>query len=75
VGFVDDVNLIAWGRSTEGNCRNLALLHERCLRWAQCYGVCFEPSKYDLIHLTRHPRKFDITQGIQLGDVYREPSL
>jgi hypothetical protein len=31
IGFVDDVNALAFGKTTEDNCRTLQGLHERCL--------------------------------------------
>jgi Reverse transcriptase (RNA-dependent DNA polymerase)/Endonuclease-reverse transcriptase len=74
IGFMDDANLLAWGHSTEINCANLALLHERCLKWAQRFGVKFEPSKYELMHFTRQPAKFNIRCCIRLGDIVKEPS-
>ena len=29
-GFVDDINLVAWGTSAADNCRRLTAAHERC---------------------------------------------
>ena len=31
VGFADDINMLAYSRSTEGNCRILEAAHTRCL--------------------------------------------
>jgi hypothetical protein len=52
-GFVDDVNALAFGRSTEENCRTLQTVHERCLEWARRHGASFAPEKYILVHLTK----------------------
>lgn len=38
-GPVDDVHLIAYGISTETNCRTLESVHQICLRWAQMRKV------------------------------------
>ncbi len=34
IGFMDDVNILAYSRSTEGNCRTLERVHAGCLAWA-----------------------------------------
>ena len=60
LGFVDDTNIIVWGRSAEENCRRLDQIHERCLAWARWHGAAFAPKKYKLIHFTRR-KKADIT--------------
>src|SRR5436305_1865960 len=60
LGFVDDTNIIVWGRSAEENCRRLDQIHERCLAWARRHGAAFAPKKYKLIHFTRR-RKADVT--------------
>jgi hypothetical protein len=73
IGFVDDVNLVAWGATTRGNCDNLERLHQRCLEWAGRHGAKFAPEKYELMHLTRHPRKFDMTQTLRIGGTVKEP--
>jgi reverse transcriptase-like protein len=73
LGFVDDVNLIAWGKTTRGNCNNLERVHERCLEWADRHGAQFAPDKYELMHLTRSPRRFDLDQTLQLGEIVKRP--
>ena len=67
LGFVDDINVLAWGESTECNCAALARIHHWCQEWARKHGVAFAPTKYELIHLTRHPKKFNLGAAISLG--------
>ncbi len=31
IGFIDDLNLLAYSKSTEQNCATLGQIHERCL--------------------------------------------
>jgi hypothetical protein len=52
MGFVDDVNTLAIGKSTKENCRILQAVHERCLDWARKHGASFAPDKYILVHFT-----------------------
>ena len=53
LGFVDDVTLIAWGNSTEDNCKRLTDAHSQCDWWAKRHGAQFAPEKYELMHFTR----------------------
>lgn len=76
-GFVDDVHLLAFSKSTAGNCRILEKAHEICKKWARTHGASFAPQKYELIYLTRRPRKFDLTEMVRLGenDIRPETSI
>lgn len=71
VGFVDDINILTYGSSTERNCRVLSETHKKCLRWAETHGAKFAPEKYEVIHLTKAKKKFNlniapIIEGIQI---------
>ena len=46
----------------------------QCLGWARRHGAKFEPTKYELIHFTRRPKKFDTKQKLRLGGTTREPN-
>jgi hypothetical protein len=73
VGFVDDVNILAYGPTTESNCRKLETIHQKCLQWANRFGQKFAPQKYELIHFTRRRNAFNLAASIQLGSVDLEP--
>ena len=60
IGFADDVNMLAYSRSTERNCRILEAGHARCLLWARRHGMKFAPNKYELIHFTRSRHQFNL---------------
>ena len=60
IGFVDDTNILAYSKSTAQNCRTLGKLHDICMEWARTHGAIFEPSRYELIHLARKPKRFDM---------------
>jgi hypothetical protein len=53
IGFVDDVNPLAFGESTEETCETLEILHECCLKWSDMHGAEFAPTKYTLVHLVK----------------------
>jgi hypothetical protein len=73
-GFVDDTNMLAYSRTTEENCRILERAHTRCLDWAARYGASFAPEKYELIHLSRNPKRFNMQAQLQLGTVTKAPT-
>ena len=53
VGFIDDVNLIAYGDSTNNNCRSLQEVYGEYIEQARRYGARFALEKYELIYFTR----------------------
>ena len=65
VGFADDVNLIAYGDSTEDNCQALQEVHGECMEWARRYGARFAPEKYELMHFTRR-QCFNLEAPVQI---------
>lgn len=67
-GFVDDV-----GKSAKANCGILNQAHEIFLRWAATHGATFAPGKYEMVHLTRSPRRFNMTATLDLGTIATEP--
>jgi hypothetical protein len=52
VGFADDTNLLACGRTTELCCRRLEEGWRVCDEWAKERCMSFEPAKSELIHFT-----------------------
>jgi hypothetical protein len=73
IGFVDDVNILAYGPTTQGNCSRLQQAHSKCLEWAKRHGIHFAPSKYELIHFTRRRNAFDLTASVNLEGITQEP--
>jgi hypothetical protein len=75
IGFADDINLLAYGPSTQLNCQALQLAHEKCLQWANTHGMKFAPDKYTLTHFTKR-RTFDTTTPVQIGstEIYPSPT-
>jgi len=67
IGFVDDATLLAYSKSTEENCEILTKVHQQCQQWARMHGACFAPAKYELIHLTRTPKRFNMKACIDIN--------
>jgi hypothetical protein len=74
IGFVDDVNALAFGKSTEENCRTLQAVHERSLDWARKHGASFAPDKYILMHFTKARTKHNTACPLVLAASTLHPS-
>jgi exonuclease III len=72
-GFVDDINVLTYGASTERNCKILEETHKRCEEWAATHRAKFAPDKYEVIHLTRTPKRFNLKATPFLGGLRKEP--
>ncbi|EDN04750.1 predicted protein [Histoplasma mississippiense (nom. inval.)] len=66
IAFVDDVNVMAYGQSTEDNCRELLRMHRACEEWAARHGAVFAPQKYELMHFTRARNQFNLQAELRL---------
>ena len=53
VGFADDTNLIAFGKSPGANTRQLEGAWKTCLQWAETRGMAFGAEKSELIHFNK----------------------
>ena len=73
LGYVDDTNILAFGDSTEANCRALEAIHQKCQDWALRHRALFAPEKYELIHLSRNPRRFNMGASLALGPITCSP--
>lgn len=65
---MDDVHLNAYGKSTEANCEVVKKAHEIFLHWARTHQATSAPKKYDLFHLTRSPKRFNMKVTVDSGE-------
>ena len=72
---MDDIHLLAYSKSTERNCQILEKAHRECARWAAIYSAIFAPAKYNLVYLTRKPKKVNLIAIVRLGTVLIQPDL
>ena len=73
MGFIDDVNVLAYSTSTEENCKTLERLHKECERWAIKHGSVFAPDKYELIRLAKNSKNFNMTTTINISSEIIKP--
>lgn len=67
-GFIDNVNILTYSTSTEGNCDKLRRIYIVCEDWARRHRSKFSAKKYELIHFTRTPKRFNMTASVDLGN-------
>jgi ribonuclease HI len=72
-GFVDDINILTHSTSTEQNCLSLQRIHLACEEWARRHGAAFDPAKYDLIHFSRAPKRFNMKATLRIDNATLEP--
>ena len=72
---MDDIHLLAYSKSTERNCQILEKVHRECARWAAIYSATFVPAKYNLVYLTRKPKKVNFIATVRLRTVSIQPDL
>jgi hypothetical protein len=60
VNFVNDINFLIYDIFTKQNCRTLKHLHQECETWNRRQEIVFASIKYELIHLTRNHRRFNM---------------
>jgi hypothetical protein len=58
VGFADDTNLLAFGKSPETNVRQLEAAWKTCLGWAKTRGMTFAAEKSELIHFNKNRKQW-----------------
>ena len=66
IKFVDDVNVLTYSTSTEKNCRIFEKLHEVFTTWFRRHEAIFFSTKYELIHLNKSSKKFNMQTTINL---------
>ena len=59
-GFVDDVNILTYGTSTERNCQVLSETYQKYVEWASSHRAKFVTNKYKVLHLTRARKRFNL---------------
>ncbi len=72
INFVDDINILTYDTSITSNCRTLKKTHVICELWARRHDARFASTKYELLHLTKNHKRFDMTITINIKNVIRE---
>jgi hypothetical protein len=69
IEFVNDINILIYETSTKDNCRALKKAHVECELWARRHEARFASTKYELMHLTRNHKRFNMTTIININEI------
>jgi hypothetical protein len=72
LNFVNDINILTYEFNITSNCRILKEMQTHCETWARRHKVVFALIKYELIHLTRNSKKFDLQTIVHICDVVKQ---
>ncbi len=75
VSFVNDINLLIYDISTKQNCRTLKRFHQECETWNRRHEIAFASIKYELIHLTRNHRRFNMQVELRIEAIQKTSAL
>jgi hypothetical protein len=72
IEFVNDINILIYETSTKNNCKALKKIHVEWELWARRHEARFASIKYELMHLTRNHRCFNMTTIININEVIKK---
>ena len=73
--FVDDINILTYKINTTNNYKTLKNVHKICNIWTRQHDVYFASTKYELLHLIKKHKRFDITINIRINEIVKTSSL
>ena len=68
---MNDIILLIYKQITEENCRILKSIYNQYMNWAHHYKVFFALKKYNLIHLFKRFKKFNMQAQLQLKNLVK----
>jgi predicted RNA binding protein with dsRBD fold (UPF0201 family) len=72
IEFVNDINILLYEMSTKNNCKALKKIYVECELWARRHETRFASIKYELMHLTRNYRRFNMTTIININEIIKK---
>jgi hypothetical protein len=72
IEFLNHINILAYETSTKNNCKALKKAHVECELWTKRHETRFASIKYELMHLTRNHRRFNMTTIININEVIKK---
>jgi hypothetical protein len=75
VSFVNDINFLIYDIFTKQNCRTLKRFHQECETWNRRYKIAFALIKYELIHLIKNHRRFNMQVKLRIEAIQKTSAL
>ncbi len=74
MSFVNDINILTYDTSTTSNCKALEQTHAMCEQWTSKHEARFASIKYELFHLARNHKRFDMSIIINIKKIIKKSS-
>jgi hypothetical protein len=75
MNFVNDINFLIYDILTKQNCRTLKRFHQKCETWNRRHEIAFASIKYELIHLTKNHRRFNMQIELRIEAIQKTFAL
>jgi hypothetical protein len=75
IDFVNDINILTYDINITSNCKTLKKIHVIWKLWTRRHDVRFVSIKYELLHLTKNHKRFDMTITINVKNVIRKSTI
>jgi hypothetical protein len=72
IEFMNDINILIYETSTKNNCKALKKVYVECELWVKRHEARFTSIKYELMHLTRNHRRFNMTIIININEIIKK---
>jgi hypothetical protein len=72
INFVNDINILTYDINITSNCKTLKKTHVICELWTRRHEARFALIKYELLHLIKNHKRFDMTITINVKNVIKK---
>ena len=69
INFINNINLLIYKKFMKKNCVILKHIHFVCVQWMNCHDMVFIFEKYELIHLSRKTKRFNMRTTMKISDI------
>jgi hypothetical protein len=73
-GYIDDIGILRWGRSTQETCDGLERTMIQAMTWAKKHASVFAPDKFQLTHHTRKRKISERDRTIRVDQTEIHPA-
>jgi hypothetical protein len=71
VNFVNDINFLTYDIFIKQNCQTLKHFHRECETWSRRHEIVFVSTKYELVHLTRNHKRFNMQIKLRIEKIQK----
>ncbi len=72
IEFMNDINILIYETSTKNNCKILKKIYIECERWTRRHEAHFASIKYELMHLIKNHRRFNMMTIININEIIKK---